>query len=204
MSNNEQHSTFSQPNVSEAEGVSSAEAERVTAKELTKALERIEARKEEESRRLSGTIALGEAVRELSLSATPEDIFAEIQMQRRLGQTTMRGQFPPVVTSAASDSTEALPPAPHSKMQDGAQKEVTHCPACSRKLLTQASALCNWCGAIINDPDYQAHAAETRQMRDQTERQQIESVVQEETRYGILGRLKRRAKNSPGGAAPLG
>lgn len=81
---------------------------------------------------------------------------------------------------------------------------ITHCPACSRKLLTQTSALCNWCGAKINDPVYQARAAENRSTLDQIERRQVETVVQEEARYGVFGRLKRRAKQNPTKQNPLG
>ncbi len=78
------------------------------------------------------------------------------------------------------------------------------CPQCHRKLLTQASVLCNWCGAKIDDPEYQAKAAETRQALDQQEKAQIEAMIQEEARFGILGRLKRRAKTSSGGNTPFG
>jgi predicted amidophosphoribosyltransferase len=77
-----------------------------------------------------------------------------------------------------------------------AKPDVKSCPYCKRKLLTQTSALCNWCGKKIDDPDYQEKAALTRQQQDQHVRAQVEAAVQEDARYGILGRLKRRAKES--------
>ena len=99
-----------------------------------------------------------------------------------------------------SDNSEVWPPAPGPQHAppppEGAPR--TTCPACSRKLLTQASALCNWCGAKIDDPEYQAQAAQARQARDEAERAQVEAVVQEEARYGVFGRLRRRAKAPPG------
>jgi ribosomal protein L37AE/L43A len=75
--------------------------------------------------------------------------------------------------------------------------ELKTCPTCHRKLLTQTSILCNWCGAKIDDPNYLARAAEGRQALDQQEREQIEAVVKEETKFGVFGRLKHRAKNKP-------
>ena len=72
------------------------------------------------------------------------------------------------------------------------------CPTCKRKLLTQTSALCNWCGAKISDADYQERAAQTRLAADAAERARIAAIIQEEGRYGVLGRLKRRAKGASG------
>ncbi len=70
------------------------------------------------------------------------------------------------------------------------------CPECNRRLLTQTSALCNWCGAKIDDPEYQVRAARSRQERDQQERTELESVIQEEAQHGILGRLRRVGKQN--------
>ncbi len=64
--------------------------------------------------------------------------------------------------------------------------------------------MCNWCGAKIDDPDYQAQAAQSRLERDEAERTQMEAVVQEEARYGVFGRLRRQAKKPPGKINPLG
>ena len=75
---------------------------------------------------------------------------------------------------------------------------VTNCPTCKRKLLTKTSALCNWCGAKISDPSYQEQAAQTRLAADAEERARIAAIIKEEGRYGVLGRLKRRAKDSSG------
>ena len=78
--------------------------------------------------------------------------------------------------------------------------DIAVCPACGRRLLTQTSALCNWCGAKIDNPDYQARAAQTRLERDTQERAALEAHVQEESQHGILGRLKRIGKQNK--AAP--
>ena len=74
--------------------------------------------------------------------------------------------------------------------------EIGVCPTCKRRLLTQTSALCNWCGAKIDNDDYQARAAQTRQERDAQERAELESLIQEEAQHGILGRLKRLGKQN--------
>jgi len=74
--------------------------------------------------------------------------------------------------------------------------DVAVCPACNRRLLTQTSALCNWCGALIDNPDYQARATQTRLERDAQERAALEANVQEEAQHGILGRLKRIGKSN--------
>ena len=78
--------------------------------------------------------------------------------------------------------------------------DIAVCPACGRRLLTQTSALCNWCGAKIDNPDYQARATQTRLERDAQERAALEVQVQEEAQHGILGRLKRIGKQNK--AAP--
>ena len=96
-----------------------------------------------------------------------------------------------------SENPEVWPPAPKAAGAQTPAKETKTCPTCHRKLLTQTSILCNWCGAKIDDPEYLARAAEGRQALDQQEREQIEAVVQEETKFGVFGRLKRRAQNKP-------
>ncbi len=40
---------------------------------------------------------------------------------------------------------------------------MTLCPQCGKHLLSQASARCNWCGATINDAEYQAQAQTERE-----------------------------------------
>ena len=76
--------------------------------------------------------------------------------------------------------------------------EIVVCPTCQRKLLTQTSPLCNWCGAQIDNPEYQVRAAQNRLERDQLERAELEAVIQEEAQLGILGRLKRLGKQNKG------
>jgi predicted amidophosphoribosyltransferase len=87
--------------------------------------------------------------------------------------------------------------APPSPVSSG---EAKVCPSCKRKLLTQTSILCNWCGAKIDDEEFLARAAAQRQALDEQDRAQIETVAQEEARYGVFGRLKRQGKTKPGGS----
>lgn len=83
------------------------------------------------------------------------------------------------------EASETMPPGP-----------ISACPACGRKLLTQTSALCNWCGAKIDNSDYQQRAAENRMQHDRQEREELEALIQEEAQHGILGRLKRLGKQN--------
>ncbi len=182
---------------------SPAASARVTPEELAQAVARIEARQAAQAKRLETTIPIGQAVEELGLGMAPEEILAEVQAQRGQDRGRMTGQLPdaslPRAAAAASPGSEATP-AP----QLGAASEVANCPACGRKLLTRTSALCNWCGARIENPDYQAQAEAQRHALDQTERTQVESIAQEEARYGVFGRLKRRAKQGQGPKPGLG
>jgi ABC-type Na+ efflux pump permease subunit len=59
-----------------------AEHVRVTPEELAAAIASVEARKEQ----LAGTISLGDAVNELNLSATPEELLAAVEAKRRAVQ----------------------------------------------------------------------------------------------------------------------
>ena len=77
MMNDETETTQTQP----ARGTpvdGSAAQTRVTGEELARALTQIEARKEAEAQRLAGTIPLGQAVAELGLKVTPEELLAEV------------------------------------------------------------------------------------------------------------------------------
>ncbi len=56
---------------------------RVTPEELAAAIARIEARQDTDQRRADGTIPIGEAVQQLGLEATPEEVLAEVQAGRR-------------------------------------------------------------------------------------------------------------------------
>ena len=62
--------------------VSSAALTRVSAEELTRALAAIESRRQSGLERDMDTIALGEAVRQLALDLTPDELLAEIRAQR--------------------------------------------------------------------------------------------------------------------------
>lgn len=107
------------------------------------------------------------------------------------------------------DNSEVSPPAPGPQNAPVSAEEaadIAVCPTCKRRLLTQTSALCNWCGAKIDNPEYQTKAAQNRLERDRQERSELEAVIQEEARHGILGRLKRLGKQNKNGAPrdPLG
>lgn len=56
---------------------------RVTPKELAAAITRLEARKDSDERQVDGTIPIGEAVEQLGLEATPEEVLAEVQAGRQ-------------------------------------------------------------------------------------------------------------------------
>lgn len=193
---------------------SAAASARVTPHELAQAVARIEARQAEEARRQQETIPIGQAVQELGLGLAPEEILAEIEAQR--GQEAHqlatqladppppRAATPPLVPASSISPTAPVPaPAPASA-QPAASAEVASCPACGRKLLTRASALCNWCGERIENPDYQAQAEAQRHALDQAERTQVDSIAQEEAKFGVFGRLKRRAKLGQGPKPGLG
>lgn len=49
------------------------------------------------------------------------------------------------------------------------------CPKCGKRLLSHASSRCNWCGAVIEDPTYQAEA----------QRRHDDFVVQDEARMAL-------------------
>jgi len=56
---------------------------RVTPEELATALSRIEARKETGERHVDGTVSIGEAVQQLGVETTPEEVLAEVQAIRQ-------------------------------------------------------------------------------------------------------------------------
>ena len=93
---------------------------------------------------------------------------------------------------------ETWPPAPGPQNTEKTETaiEIVTCPECKRRLLTKTSMLCNWCGAKINDQEYQARAALNRLERDQQERTDLEVVIQEEAELGVLGRLRRLGKQN--------
>ena len=64
-----------------------AAQERVTPDELAKAVAAMEARRDAETRHQTNTIPLGEAVRQLGLDATPEELLSEVRHQRAQRET---------------------------------------------------------------------------------------------------------------------
>lgn len=104
-----------------------------------------------------------------------------------------------ITTAEPKETPTTWPPAPRPTVPAVAASgagDIAACPACGRRLLTQTSALCNWCGAKIDNLDYQTRAAQTRAERDAQERAALEAQVQEEAQHGILGRLKRLGKQN--------
>ena len=71
----------------EADAPVSAPQARVTPQELSDALAAIEARKQAEASRLAGTIPIEQAVSELHLDSSPEELWAEVQVQRGKART---------------------------------------------------------------------------------------------------------------------
>ncbi len=65
----------------EAEPVPAAQA-RIKTEELARAVAAIEARRQRDAQALVGTLVIGEAVEELSLDMTPEEILAEVKAQQ--------------------------------------------------------------------------------------------------------------------------
>jgi hypothetical protein len=62
----------------------SAAQVRVTPEELASAIARLEARKDASQRNLAGTIHIGEAVEQLGIEATSEEVFAEVRAGRAI------------------------------------------------------------------------------------------------------------------------
>lgn len=197
----------------------SAAQARVTPEELAQAVARIEARQAEQqaqAAREAEMIPIGQAVEELGLGMAPEEILAEIEAQRTQNTRRMAEglaevplpRTPLAVSTAASASLPAplgvVSQPPTAVPAPQLVAEVANCPACGRKLLTRTSALCNWCGARIDNPDYQAQAEAQRQALDQAERTQVDTIAQEEAKFGVFGRLKRRAKLGQGPKPGLG
>ena len=71
----------------EATSPVSAPQARVTPQELSEALAAIETRRQTEASRLAGTIPIEQAVSELHLDSSPEEIWAEVQTQREKVRT---------------------------------------------------------------------------------------------------------------------
>lgn len=105
-----------------------------------------------------------------------------------------------------TESDKVWPPAPNAGKSNGAAGTPTgkSCPHCGRKLLTQTSALCNWCGVKIDDAEYQEQAAQTRLERDAAERAALEAALQEEAAAGgPWNRLRRKGKSKAVGGGEL-
>lgn len=79
---------------------------RVTPAELTQALTAIEARRQAEASRLAETIPIDQAVSDLHLDSTSDEIWAEVQKQRTEKQTQARPQAQTVPTQAADQQRE--------------------------------------------------------------------------------------------------
>lgn len=73
---------MSNPTDPTPESLESAAQYRVSAQELSHVVNIIQARKEAEARQRANTVALGEAVEQLGLEMTPDELLAEIQADR--------------------------------------------------------------------------------------------------------------------------
>ncbi len=71
-----------------------AAATRVTSKELADAVTALQSRKEVIERGLDGTIPIGEAVRDLGLEATSQEILAQVEAQRQFAETGRGRRLP--------------------------------------------------------------------------------------------------------------
>jgi len=103
-----------------------------------------------------------------------------------------------------SNTDQVWPPPPSQGGSEGknSNTEANVCPHCKRKLLTQTSALCNWCGAKIDDPEYQMNAAQIRQSQDQTQRVRVEESQREKPKYGLFGRFVAKQPPKPKSKGP--
>jgi hypothetical protein len=79
---------------------------RVTAEELVKAVAAVEKRKVNSAPPPSDTILLGEAVQQLHLDVTPEDLLAEIRAQKRQNSSNLNTY--PVITERQGNTGNAL------------------------------------------------------------------------------------------------
>jgi len=77
---------------------------------------------------------------------------------------------------------------------DENEESLTHCPHCRHRLLTHRSVLCNWCGQPIKDEKYLARAAAERAAADEAERKKIQLETEETVKFGVVGRLRKKAK----------
>ena len=96
-----------------------------------------------------------------------------------------------------ADEEAVWPPPPKelpSKAANPPPPGAIVCPSCGRRLLTQASVLCNWCGAVIDNEEYQQKAAEARLAQDSLLRDRLELEISETAKHGVLGRLKQKKK----------
>ncbi len=87
----------------------SAAQTRVTPEELAHAIASLEARKLDEVRLQENTIPIGQAVRELNLDATPEEVLAEVRAQRQAQAAT---PSPTQASPSAAHTPPAPPPIP--------------------------------------------------------------------------------------------
>jgi len=119
-----------------------ASQRRVTPQELTRALAAIETKKEEAARRqeeeersVAGTITLGEAVEELGLESTPEEIWAEVQAQH--AQALEAGTW----EAASYETTPSVPVYGEARLAGSSRKKTVGFVALACALLAAVPAL---------------------------------------------------------------
>jgi len=121
----------------------SAAQTRVTPEELAHAIASLEARKLEEVRLQENTIPIGQAVRELNLDATPEEVLAEVRAQRQAQAAT---PSPTQASPSAAHTPPAPPPIPvpplHRTVTDALrQAAVAATPGLKQAALAASPAL---------------------------------------------------------------
>ena len=109
---------------------------RVTPDELNRALAALEARKQAEAQHLAGTIPIEEAVTQLHLDATPDEIWAEVQSQRNRTSADEARTFAEADAARRAHLAQAHP---LSKGRPGLQAQVSDA---SRSLDRNARVSC--------------------------------------------------------------
>jgi hypothetical protein len=76
-----------------------------------------------------------------------------------------------------------------------ANGEITHCPHCRNKLLTQRSPICSWCGKPINDEKYLEKAAAERAAVDAAMREKLARDEAKPKKTGLIAKITNAANN---------
>lgn len=145
----------------------SAAQTRVTPEELAHAIASLEARRLDETHLQENTIPIGEAVRELNLDATPEEVLAEVRAQRQ-------AQSAVPLPAHSEPATAPLPPAPplaavpplHKTVTDALrQAALAAAPGLKQAALAASPALKQGIDALSQHVKQPKTQAQTRRKR---------------------------------------